>query len=290
MLILTIKVLNPYEYFAAWFCKLSKGMRKALYGDYPDDSIFSRMQAQSIDHVIDLLDDIIEDAKREKSFMGYFPALYRKVTIRVKEGIANGEFEDGERMEVLDVLFANRYLEAYHAHRSKNKVSRSWAFAFAKTENWWPLTLQHLLWGINAHINLDLGIAAVGTVGDQPIGSLKTDFDKINAILAELVEEVQDELCEIWPMLRFFLNLSGKLDDRLINFSMKLARDGAWKFCEELSALKEGDRLTCIDKRDQRIAEIAKCVYPANLFARVLFGIIRIGLRKSVDKRIEILQ
>ncbi|HKK39015.1 MAG TPA: DUF5995 family protein, partial [Cryomorphaceae bacterium] len=152
-----------------------------------------------------------------------------------------------------------------------------------------PLTLQHLLWGINAHINLDLGIAAVETSGNESVAGLKNDFDKINDVLAELVEEVQDELCEIWPFLKVMLKLSGKLDDKLVNFSMRLARNGAWEFAEELAATPPAIRPEVIDKRDNRIAQIAECIYPANIFARILFGAIRVGLRKSVDKRIEVL-
>lgn len=248
------------------------------------------MNAKTIEEVISLLDEIIEESKVESSYMGYFPALYRKVTIRVKEGVEKGEFADGTRMEHLDVLFANRYLNAYYQHKSKLPVTKSWAFAFEKTKNWWPLTLQHLLWGINAHINLDLGIAAVETMNGDSIQELKGDFDKINEVLAELVQEVQDELAEIWPFLKVLLKLSGKLDDKLINFSMKLARDGAWEFAEELSTTPLADREKCIARRDDRIAEIARYVYPANIFARILFGIIRIGLRKSVAKRIEVLE
>jgi hypothetical protein len=248
------------------------------------------MKATTIDDVIEYLDQIIEESKRESSYLGYFPALYRKVTIRVKEGIEKREFEDGPRMERLDVIFANRYLDAYYRYKSDLPVTKSWDFAFEKTKNWWPLTLQHLLWGINAHINLDLGIAAVETMGEKPMSALKSDFDKINEVLAELVEEVQDELCEIWPFLKVLLKLSGKLDDKLINFSMKLARDGAWEFAEELAATFPQERSQAIANRDVRIEQIAEYVYPANILARILFGIIRVGLRKSVPKRIEILE
>jgi len=46
------------------------------------------MQAQTIDKVITRLDEIISWAKRNASHLGYFPALYRKVTIDVKQGMA----------------------------------------------------------------------------------------------------------------------------------------------------------------------------------------------------------
>ena len=45
------------------------------------------MTAQTMDQVITQLDDIIEAARREKSRAGYFAALYRQVTVAVKQGI-----------------------------------------------------------------------------------------------------------------------------------------------------------------------------------------------------------
>ena len=73
--------------------------------------------ARDIDEVIAQLDDIIARSIRDGSRLGYFAALYRKVTAKVKEGIAQGRFEDGPRMERLDVTFANRYLEAMDQFR-----------------------------------------------------------------------------------------------------------------------------------------------------------------------------
>ena len=83
------------------------------------------MQAQTIDDVIDQLDDIILWAKVSTSRLGYFAALYRRVTIKVKQGIADGLFTDGKRMEHLDVVFANRYLDAFSAYRAGTQTTRS---------------------------------------------------------------------------------------------------------------------------------------------------------------------
>ncbi|MGB1277620.1 MAG: DUF5995 family protein, partial [Nannocystaceae bacterium] len=56
---------------------------------------------QTIDDVLEALDDILVDARRDKSRNGYFAALYRKVTVRVKQGIEAGEYDDGPRMAAL---------------------------------------------------------------------------------------------------------------------------------------------------------------------------------------------
>jgi len=248
------------------------------------------MQAQTIDEVIKLLDQIVEETKRTNNPAGYFAALYRKVTIRVKEGIQENEFEDGARMERLDVIFANRYLVAYRTFYKQEMPTASWRVALRKASKFWPIVLQHLLWGMNAHINLDLGIAAAETASGTSIDHLKQDFDQINKLLAELVGEVQNELAQIWPTLKVILALSGKFDDFLINFSMEKARDGAWKFATELHAADPQDRKGMIATRDTRITEIAKFIHAPGLVPRLIFGLIRLGERGTIRKRIEILE
>src|SRR5262249_54352624 len=157
--------------------------------------------AQSIDEVIARLTDIIDISRQESSRLGYFAALYLKVTVSVKQGVLNGRFEDGARMARLDVNFANRYLEAYELHRKGEAPTASWQASFEAARHWRPLILQHLLLGITTHINLDLGIAAVEASSGGQLSSLKHDFDLINKVLADLVQPVQDEIGEVSPWI-----------------------------------------------------------------------------------------
>src|SRR5574341_281185 len=145
------------------------------------------------------LTDIITISRQEPSRLGYFAALYRKVTISVKEGIRSGRFEDGARMERLYVNFANRYLEAYDIHHQGEQPTASWQISFEAARHWRPIILQHLLLGINAHINLDLGIAAVETYPGDQLLALKHDFYEINQVLAELVQPFEDAVGGVSP-------------------------------------------------------------------------------------------
>lgn len=120
--------------------------------------------ATTIDEVIAALNQIIAASLETRSRLGYFAVLYLKVTEAVKTGIANHQFQDGPRMERLDVTFANRYLHAYYQWHNKEKPSRSWQLAFEAAEKRSVLILEHLLLGMSAHINLDLGIATAQTV------------------------------------------------------------------------------------------------------------------------------
>src|SRR4051812_31620555 len=108
------------------------------------------MPIQSIDEVISRLEEIIAKCIQEKNTSGYFASLYYKVTCAVKEGIKNGDYEDGPRMERLDILFASRYINAWDAWQNKQQTTGSWDVAFKKTKNKLTLILQHLLLGINA--------------------------------------------------------------------------------------------------------------------------------------------
>ena len=222
--------------------------------------------------------------------MGYFAALYQKVTISVKEGIKEGRFENGERMEKLDVIFANRYLLAYHDYQANNPVTKSWLKAFALSKKYWPVVLQHLLIGMNAHINLDLGIAAAEVAKGKNIENLKNDFDEINKVLASLVETVQAELAQIWRPLRWILKLTGRLDNLIVDFSMELARDGAWRFAKKLAEQPAADWPTTIEARDDSVADVAKIVTKPGIFLGLMLKIVRLGERGSVAKKIKILQ
>ena len=81
---------------------------------------------ETIDHVIERLDDIVSRARRDEHRGGYFAVLYRNVTVRVKDGILSGRFQDGPRMDRLDVRFANRYLDAYAAYTGGRRPTKSW--------------------------------------------------------------------------------------------------------------------------------------------------------------------
>lgn len=248
------------------------------------------MSATTIDEVIAELDQIIATAKQEKNRIGYFAALYRKVTIAVKEGIQAGDFEDGARMGRLDVTFANRFLDAYSAHRNGGRVTRSWRLCFKAVRSWRPIVLQHLLLGMNAHINLDLGIAAAQTSPGGDLPNLKTDFNRINAVLSSLVGGVKEELSQIWPPLRLLDRLAGTADDRIIDFSMGLARDQAWDFAEKLAPLAEAAQSPAIERQDRWTAKFGRRIRKPGFLVRLVFLRIRMGEKGNVPEIIEILE
>ena len=240
----------------------------------------------TIDDVIKTLQNIIDESIENKSTLGYFAALYQKVTIEVKKGIIDGTFEDGPRMEKLDVIFAKRYISAYYNFQQQKPITTSWEKAFNITDDYWPIVLQHLLIGMNAHISLDLGIAAAEVSKGHPIENLKNDFDKINEVLSSLVMDVQNNLSEIWPFLKKILKSSKKVDDFLVDFSMEIARDGAWNFAVKLSNTIKEKKEETIEQRDEEVAKIASLIINPGLVADTVFKIIRLREKGTIPQKI----
>jgi len=232
------------------------------------------MTATTIDEVIHELGEIIAWAEERNSRAGYFAVLYRKVTVQVKAQIAAGFFEDGPRMERLDVLFANRYLDAFSRYRAYEPTTKSWKMAFDALENWPPIVMQHLLVGMNAHINLDLGIAAAQAAPGESLAALRTDFNRINTVLAGLVAEVQDELAQVWPPLGWLLALARQSDDVIVNFSMTQARDAAWRVAERLAPLTGPAQNAAIIEIDATVASLAdRVLRPGGYVGAVVLAI-----------------
>lgn len=247
-------------------------------------------EIQTIEEVIEALEHIIVKAKIHRDPIGYFPALYQKVTVKVKEGIETGFFEDGPRMENLDIVFAKRYLDAYQKYQDRDVTTSVWESAFLLTKDYWPITLQHLLMGMNAHISLDLGVAAAEISTPQNIQRLSTDFKRINEVLADLVEEVQKDLAKIWPSWHWILRRTGQIDNHLIDFSMELARNGAWQFANELVHLPLADREACIAVRDSKVMNIARLITRPGRLLQLVLRLMRLGERGDVAAKIMALQ
>lgn len=225
---------------------------------------------RNIESVIQELELIVNQSITESKRYGYFAALYLEMTKAVQKGIVDGKFEDPARMEKLDVLFADRYIAAFRSWSNGQACTLSWKLAFEETKADRVATIQHILMGINAHINLDLGIAAAETMLGDDIEKLKNDFDTINSVIADLTGKFQEKLNKIsWP-LRFIDRIGKGGDEKIADFSISLARKGAWKSAVDMSNLTGGVLSEYIQNRDARIAQIAQKIARPGFIANLI--------------------
>lgn len=244
----------------------------------------------TVDEVIIQLEKIITYCEINNNRAGYFAVLYHKVTCKVKDCIANKDFEDGIRMERLDVTFANRYLYAFYSWIAGKPTTNSWKIAFDAVAQDKPLVLQHLLLGMNAHINLDLGIATALVMDGFSLDDIHNDFNTINSILASMVDNIEACLTKINPLMRL-LNLNiYKYDEMLVRFSISTARDGAWMFAKELSLKKGSDFENCISTRDESIQQLGNSIAnPHGLLLKFIVKFIRLFEKKNIAAVIKLL-
>ena len=225
---------------------------------------------ETIDDAITRMDLVLDRCMDENDPRGFFGCVYRAVTVRVRDGIRAGEFDDCERMERFDVAFARLYLDAYDAWRGGRPVAASWRVTFDAPSQG-LLALQHLLAGMNAHINLDLGVAAARTQRGTEVAALRDDFERLNDVLAEMVDRMQDALFLASPWATRADRWAGRLDETLSSWSIEHARSRAWAFAEELSAPgADAERLA--EARDQRIARLGSRILRPGIPARWAVG------------------
>jgi hypothetical protein len=248
---------------------------------------FDTAPATDIAGALARFDSFLTWTRENLNRLGYFAALYRGVTVGLRTALAGDAFERPDATERLAVLFAGRYFEALAQRFHSQPTTRSWQVAFDAADRWAPIVLQHLLLGMNAHINLDLGIAAARTRAELELP--RSDFDRVNDVLVDMMDDVQKKLAGVWPLLRLLDRMAGRLDENLAGFGLRAARAESWAFGQAL-LVPGADSAALIDSKDRHVADIARhIVYPGPLLKTGLVGV-RLGELRSVVGIIDLLE
>ena len=224
-----------------------------------------------IDAVVAQLDAAVATARAARDRLGYLTAMYRRTTCAVRDQVEAGAFDDADRMGQFVTRFAGRYLGPLAAWRAGQPVPRSWRVADAAAADAGKAILQHLLLGINAHVNLDLAVAAAELRPGPAIFSLHDDFLRVNAILVSLVEPVRACVGRFSPMLDVLDRVGGRDDDQILNLSIRVARDEAWSQAVTIEAADDSRHAELVDSLDRRVALLGRLVAePGGLLGRAV--------------------
>jgi hypothetical protein len=242
----------------------------------------SALEAQDIDQVLAMLAGIVARAQTANSPLGYFPALYRQVTLAVRQGIVRGLFDDGPRMQRLDTVFASRYLAAYQTFLAGGQPASCWDLAFRATRSDRLIILQDLLVSINAHVNFDLGIAAAEICPGEAIASLHDDFDKVNQLLGSLLPAAEAAIGRFSPLIGLLDQIGGRDETQVLDFSLDAARDDAWNHALVLAHLPQSVWPPAVAALDAKAAFLGKLIAePAGLAGK---AVEMIRLTESLDR------
>lgn len=238
----------------------------------------------TIDGVVEAIKSIVDWSISVSSRLGYFAALYKRITIAIGTAVSQGKFEDAPRMQRLDVTFASRYFDAlngyFHPHQFA-KPTRSWQVTFDAATRPEPIILQHMLAGVKAHIDLDLGIAAQTVAPRGNLAALHNDFNTVNAVLASQVSGVVDDLDELSPVLAALYRVLAGNEIFLIDEAVKTLRDSAWRLATILAFEPAFARPMTIWARDCEVSTEEQLIYDAPGLTREIVA--SIAARESRD-------
>ena len=244
---------------------------------------------ESIEEAIERLEAIVTHTRRENSRLGYFAAMYLGVTRAVRDAIIAGEFENGDRMAQFDLVFAHRYLDAFDRSERGEPTTDAWSVSFSGAADWRPIVVQQLLTGMNAHINLDLGIAAATVAPGTELPGLRNDFNTINDVLARLTKRFVADVESVSPWIRLLDKIGGRSEQHVIKFSIDVARDEAWKLAESLAPLPEDQWQSVITARDDWTADFGGFVLRPGWVLPIGLLVIRLRETNDVNKVIDAL-
>jgi hypothetical protein len=247
------------------------------------------MEIQTIQDVVTQLTQIVEQCESSKNKAGYFAALYKRMTAAVIQGITAQQFEDGTRMEKLDVVFAQRYLDAYTAYFSKTACSLSWQTTFNCCSDNSLIVLQYLLMSINTHINLDLAIAAAAIAPGNSIYALQNDFNHINNLINSLIDDVQECLEEVWLPMRFLAKIANGQQKSVLNFSIDKARDVSWANAVLLANMNDEQRNVYIHQMDESINFLGNKIKSPDVITSSILRLIRATEYDDVARTINLI-
>ena len=222
--------------------------------------------AATVPDVIQALAGFVAWCETNASRLGYFAALYMRITKAVEAALLQGTvFRDNERMTQLDVTFANRYLTALNGYLHPDLfpgISGCWLSSLAGAETAGDTVVQHMLSGVAAHIGLDLGIATQQVCGSPAnLQQFQGDFDQINTVLAQQVQTVLAEINAVSPLLADLYLVLGKHEIAMIDDSLGGSRMVAWTLANTLASQPPGQQTLTIAAQDTLVAGLIPVLF-----------------------------
>ncbi len=243
-------------------------------------------EPRTIEDVLRALRIVVDDAIASGSRVGLFASVYRQVTAEVARGIADGRFDDAERLSRFDAIFAGRYLAALRTWRDGGDPGRSWRLALGATDDDGPVLVQHVVLGVNAHINLDLAVAAAQACPDGGIEDLKDDFERINDVLIDVLCRLQEALNDLSPLFGALDAVLGRVDEEIFGFKLRRAREEAWDAAVLLAGQDDARRPATVRMLDRYAYGVGRVVLAPPFPLSAALQVVRFSERTPVGEAV----
>lgn len=189
------------------------------------------------DPLIQRMSSLITQWEQAHDRRSIFLSCYRLMTTNVLVAVDEHRFHDGQWVSRLLHHFAKYYfdaLELFNLHSAD--TPQVWRLVHRAARQKKVMTLQHLMLGVNAHINYDL----VFTLYDLLAPEWKTlspeqrqqrlaDHTLVNTIIGESIDAVQDQVIDQHsPWFKLVDKLLGPTDEWLTSHLIAHWRTEVW--------------------------------------------------------------
>src|SRR5262245_348272 len=214
-----------------------------------------------IDDVINVMQSI-DGLLPNVDGLKWFNLLYLMVTREVHDHPPADGWRDVQWITHLDVVFANFYFVAIANFLSQRAATpRSWQALFEVRHRGDIDRIQFALAGMNAHINHDLSLALLQTNDElhripRRNSPAHDDFEYINVLLEAVLPRALEFLST--GILGEAVQDTGKIGRLLAIWKVRVARDLAWDFADQLRYLTGVVRAAVLRAHDKLTGALSR--------------------------------
>jgi hypothetical protein len=239
----------------------------------------------TVDEVVRALERVESRCLPLRDRRGVFATAYLRITRAIQREIARGGFRDPAWTTSYLVDFGNLYRQAVldYENGRTTRVPAAWRVAFDAARDGHGFVIQHLVLGINAHINHDLALALsrIG-IGEGDVRANRYhDHTRVNEVLEGATAELKGEVSRLYaPLLQRLDWVAGRLDDDATRFSIPRAREHAWAFAVSLEGARTpAERELLTRALDRQAAVLARLILAPPTRHPVLVASVRFAER-----------
>ena len=216
--------------------------------------------------VVDKMMETVKKFEANKDNRTIFLHCYSMMTANMLLAIEQNKFHDTQWVNQLLNRFADYYFKALSCYDCGEETPTVWKEVHKAAASKKLHVIQHLLLGVNSHINYDLVLTLYdmlspewADLSDEMRVKRYQDHCLVNLIIGETIDKVQDEVVEKYsPSMDVIDKLMGRLDEFLLLKLITAWRDKVWDHTQELLVLEsEAERTKYILELEKKVLKKA---------------------------------
>lgn len=216
--------------------------------------------------VVDKMMETVKKFEANKDNRTIFLHCYSMMTANMLLAIEQNKFHDTQWVNQLLNRFADYYFNALTCYDCGQETPTVWKEVHKAAASKKLHVIQHLLLGVNSHINYDLVLTLYdmlspewADLSDEMRVKRYQDHCLVNLIIGETIDKVQDEVVEKYsPSMDVIDKLMGRLDEFLLLKLITAWRDKVWDHTQELLVLEgEAERTKYILELEKKVLKKA---------------------------------